>query len=79
MFRGIMAQLKIISWNTQGLNSAIKRSLVFQYLQKAAPHICILLETHLTGSRVRAFVKVLDWVSLPFHLLVLCPWSQYTR
>lgn len=65
-----MAQPKIVSWNVRGLNSAVKRSLVFRYLQGAAPHICILLETHLTGSRVLALRRA--WVGATYHPTYSC-------
>lgn len=65
-----MAQLKIISCNVRGLNSAAKRSLVFQYLQGAAPHISILLETYLTGSRILALWR--SWVGAAYHSTYSC-------
>lgn len=46
-----MSKINVVSWNVRGLNSAVKRSLVFTFLQRFSPHICILQETHLLGSR----------------------------
>lgn len=51
---------KIVSWNTKGLNSKIKRSLVFQFLQRQSPHICILQETHLIGEKTMSLRR--PWV-----------------
>lgn len=34
-----MSVCKTVSWNTRGLNSKIKRSLVFQFLQRQSPHM----------------------------------------
>lgn len=63
----------IVSWNVRGLNSAIKRSLVINYLRKLHPHICILQETHLVGSRVMCLKKA--WVGAHYH----APYSNYAR
>lgn len=62
-----MASIFIISWNVraQGLNSKFKRSLLFNFLKRYHPHICILQETHLTGSRVLACKK--PWVGSYYH------------
>lgn len=62
----IMAQpLRIVSWNTRGLNAPQKRSLVFSVLKKCHPHIICLQETHLTGSKVRALKR--PWLSKLYH------------
>lgn len=60
-----MASLSLITWNVRGLNSKIKHSLVFTYLKKYHPHICILQETPLTGSRILALKK--PWVGSYYH------------
>lgn len=60
-----MSQVKIISWKVCGLNAAVKRSLVFKFLQKHKPHVCILQETHLQGSKINGLRK--PWVSEHFH------------
>lgn len=60
-----MAPLKILSWNVRGLNHKIKRSLVFDYLKKYTPHICILQETHLVGGRVMGLKRL--WVGHHYH------------
>ena len=44
--------LKILAWNVRGLNSKFKRSLIFDYIKKYKPHLILLQETHLQGSRV---------------------------
>lgn len=63
-----MSQYNIVSWNTRGLNSPVKHSLVFQFLKIHAPHICI----HLVGSNNFARgVSILVRTSLPFKLLHL--------
>lgn len=64
IFFWVMANFTVLSWNIRGLNSAIKRSLVFKYLKNYNPQICILQETHLVGARV-----------LPCFLLLIfaCP------
>lgn len=68
-----MNPLNVMSWNVQGLNSRIKRSLVFTYIKKYNPHICILQETHLTGSRTLALKK--PWVGSYYH----STYSTYSR
>lgn len=47
-------KLNLLSGNIRGLNSRLKRSLVFNYLRRYKPHIILLQETHLQGSRVLA-------------------------
>lgn len=53
------------SWNTRGINSPQKLSLVFFVLRKYRPHIVCLQETHLTGSRVRALKR--PWLAQSYH------------
>lgn len=60
-----MTQIFVISWNMQGFNSAHKRSLVFNYVRKYSPHICVLQETHLMGSRILSLKKA--WVGYHYH------------
>lgn len=57
--------LKIISWNTRGLNSPQKRSLVFSVLKKQCPHIICLQETHLVDSKTRSLKR--PWLTQYFH------------
>lgn len=70
---GRMTPLNVLSWNVRGLNSKIKRSLIFTYIKKYNPHICILHETHLTGSRTLALKK--PWVGSHYH----STYSTYSR
>lgn len=60
-----MSVCKIVFWNTRGLNSKIKRSPVFQFLQRQSPHICILQQTHLTGGKTMSLRK--PWVGHTYH------------
>lgn len=60
-----MAPLKVLSWNVWGLNDKVKRSLVFEFIKKYNPHICILQETHLVGSKIRSLKC--PWVGRHFH------------
>lgn len=46
--------LNVISWTVRGLNSRLKHSLVFDYIKRFKPHIILLQENHLQGSRVLA-------------------------
>lgn len=48
-------------------------SLVFNYIKKYHPHICILQETHLIGSRTLALKK--PWVGSYYH----STYSTYSR
>lgn len=71
-----MSRIKVITWNVRGKNSAFKRLIVFIFLRRFSPHICILQETHFLGSRVlglrRAYargVSILIHRSLQFQLL----------
>lgn len=68
-----MAKCTILSWNVQSLNSAVKRSLVFNYLRKCNPHLCILQETHLIGSRILSLKKA--WVNAHYY----ATYSNYAR
>lgn len=60
-----MSICKIVSWNSRGLNSKFKRSLVFQFLQRQSPHICILQETHLTGGKLLSLRR--SWMGHSYH------------
>lgn len=60
-----MAHFDIVSWNTRGLNSLVKRSLVFRFLKDHNPHICILQETHLMGSKTLSLKK--PWIGFHDH------------
>lgn len=68
-----MPPLTVLSWNVRGLNSKIKRSLVFNFLKKYNPHICLLQETHLVGGRTLALRK--PWVGAYYH----STYSSYSR
>lgn len=68
-----MTNVSISSWNVRGLNSSIKRSLVFKFLQKYNPHICNFQETHLVGSRTLGLQRA--WVGAQYH----STYSNYTR
>lgn len=57
--------LKLLSWNVRGLNSRIKRALVFNYIQKCKLHVIFLQETHLVGSKTMALQRA--FVKHPFH------------
>lgn len=50
-------KINILSWNVHGMNSKIKRSLVFDFIRRYKPHIVLLQETHLQGSKVMALKK----------------------
>lgn len=56
--------LKVISWNVRGLNSKFKRVVLFQYLKSQSPHIILLQETHLIGSKIMALKK--PWIQRAF-------------
>lgn len=65
--------LKLLSWNVRGLNSWIKRALVFNYIQKHKPHVIFLQETHLVGSKMMALQRT--FVKYAFH----STYSNYAR
>lgn len=46
-----------MSWNVRGMNSKIKRSLILDFIKRYKPHIILLQETHLQGSKVMALKK----------------------
>lgn len=73
LFMVPMASFSVLSWNARGLNSAVKRSLVFNYLKKFTPQIFVLQETRLVGSRV--FVLKKAWVGWHYH----AAYSSYSR
>lgn len=52
-----MNTLRLVSWNVRGLNSKVKRSIMFDYLSRYKPHVILLQETHLQGSRVMALKR----------------------
>lgn len=68
-----MASVSVMSWNVWGLNSATKRSLVFKYLQRYNPHICVFQETHLIGNRILGLKRA--WVGAHYH----STFSNYAR
>lgn len=62
-----------LSWNVRGLNSKFKRAVLFMYLKLHSPHIVILQETHLMGSKLIALKK--PWIQRAFH----ASYSTYAR
>lgn len=46
-----------MSWNVRGMNSKVKRSLIFDFIKRYKPHITLLQEMHLQGSKVMALKK----------------------
>lgn len=71
-----MLSLNTLSWNTQGLNSPNKRSLVFQFIKSHNPHICVPQETHLIGSRTLSLKN--PW-GHHYHSTNLCGGSALPR
>lgn len=57
--------IRIVSWNVRGLNHKLKRASVFQYLKHTRPHVVLLQETHLDGSRILSLRK--PWIQRAFH------------
>lgn len=53
----IMAKLRVVSWNVRGLNSKIKRSLMFEYLARHNAHMILQQETHLHSSLIVAIAE----------------------
>lgn len=68
-----MQSLSLLSWNVRGLNSEIKRALVFKYILKRKPHIIFLQESHLVGSKTLALHRA--GFSRAFH----STYSSYAR
>lgn len=64
---------RILSWNVQGLNSKFKRAILFRYLKLHSPHMVLLQETHLRGSKCLALKK--PWIQQAFH----SSYSTYAR
>lgn len=62
----LMSTFSILSWNTRGLNSPTKRSLVFHFIKSYNPHICILQETHLMRGRILS-LKTMGGVPLSVY------------
>lgn len=61
-----MTFLRLLSWNTRGLNSPVKRSLVFQFVKTYRPHFCVFQETHLVGKKTFSLKK--PWVGYHYHV-----------
>ena len=57
--------LSIITLNVQGLNVPTKRQRLAEWIQKQAPYICCLQETHLKTSDTYR-LKVKGWKKI-FH------------
>lgn len=55
----------VLSWNVRGLNSKFKRALLTRYLKLHSPHLILLQETHLTGSKVLTLKK--PWIQRSIH------------
>ena len=68
-----MNDIKLVSWNVRGLNSKYKRSLVLQYLKSLNPHIVLLQETHLMGSKTLSLNR--NWIQRAVH----STYSSYAR
>ena len=49
-----MAEIKIMSWNVNGLGDKIKRGVVSQFIRRHSPDVVLLQETHMKGSSFRA-------------------------
>lgn len=60
-----MAKVSIVSWNVQGLNSAVKRSLGFNCPIRFTPLICIRQETRFLDSQVLGLNRA--WVGSYYH------------
>lgn len=67
------SRVRIFSWNVRGLNSKFKRATVFQYLKQVKPHIVLLQETHLEGSKILSLRK--PWIQRAIH----ATYSTYAR
>ena len=52
--------LSIINFNVNGLNAAIKRQRIAEWIRKHDPHICCLQETHLRTKDLYR-LKVKGW------------------
>lgn len=65
-----MASFTVISWNTTGPNSPIKRPLLFKFFRSYDPLICIFQETHLLGSKTLQSKKALYGIPLPIQLFL---------
>ena len=52
--------LSIITLNVNGLNAAIQRHRIAEWIRKHDPHICCLQETHL-GTKDLHRLKVKGW------------------
>lgn len=59
------SRLQIVLWNVRGLNNKFKRAKVFQNLRQVKPHIVLLQETHLEGSKMLSLRK--PWIQRAFH------------
>lgn len=59
------ANFSILSWNVLGLNSKFKRALLFRYLKTHSPHMVLLQEKHLMGSKLLMLKR--PWVQKTFH------------
>lgn len=60
-----MAPLTLVSWNVRGMNSPVKRILVFKFLKDYNPDIFLFQETHLVGGRILSLKKL--WVGHYYH------------
>lgn len=53
----VMQNLKLISWNVNGLNSAIKRKRVFHWLGKQNCNIICMQETHIKKTEIKYIIN----------------------
>lgn len=65
--------IKIMSWNVRGLNNKFKRAAVFHCIRQTKPHIVLLQETHLEGSKILSLRK--HWIQRTIH----STYSTYAR
>lgn len=68
----MMADVRIVSWNVRGLNHKLKRASIFQYIKQTRPHIILLQETHLDGSRILSFAQTMDSKGNTFNIFHIC-------
>lgn len=61
----IDSTITLVSWNVRGMNNKFKRAAVFQYLKQIRPHIILLQETHLDGSKILSLRR--PWVQRALH------------
>lgn len=55
-----VSDLKLVSWNVQGLNNKFELSLLFKSLASHKPHILFMQETHLMDHLMDNRILALD-------------------